>query len=143
MSEFKRYEFVFTNDFGEDFPASERAEFDGEYVKYEVLASSMAREAALREELETQDRVLRSSVPEHCKHATCPVGSVQNYIAELEHAGDALQQRLNVAEKLFDAAVTALNEIAKVSRIGEKPFEIATLAIGEMSALKPVEGEWS
>lgn len=61
--------------------------------------------------------------------------------AALREERDALQQRLIDAEKLFDAAVTALNEIAKVSHIGEKPFEIATLAIGEMSALKPAEGE--
>ena len=60
-------------------------------------------------------------------------------IAILELDREALQQRLTDAEKRVDAAVTALNEIAKVSRIGEKPFEIATLAIGEMSALKRVE----
>lgn len=53
---------------------------------------------------------------------------------------DALQQRLTAADELLDQAVTALNEIARVSRMGEKPFEIATLAIGEMSALKPAEG---
>ena len=35
----------------------------------------------------------------------------------------------------FDIAVSALNDIVKVSRMGEKPFEIATLAIGEMSAI--------
>lgn len=42
------------------------------------------REAALREELETQDRLLRSSVPVPFKDATSPVGAVQSYIAELE-----------------------------------------------------------
>ncbi|WP_432755320.1 hypothetical protein [Pseudomonas sp. WMBT8] len=47
---------------------------------------------------------------------------------------DALQQRLTAADDRLDHAVTALNEIAKVSRMGEKPFEIATMAIGEMSA---------
>ena len=35
----------------------------------------------------------------------------------------------------FDMAVSALNDIVKVFRMGEKPFEIATLAIGEMSAI--------
>jgi hypothetical protein len=48
---------------------------------------------------------------------------------------DALQLRLNAADQQVDQAVTALNEIARVSRMGEKPFEIATLAIGEMSAM--------
>ena len=46
----------------------------------------------------------------------------------------ALQQRLTAADERADQAVIALNEIARVSRMGEKPFEIATLAIGEMSA---------
>lgn len=45
-----------------------------------------------------------------------------------------LQQRLTAADERLDQAVTALNEIARVSRMGEKPFEIATLAIGEISA---------
>ena len=53
---------------------------------------------------------------------------------------DALQQHLTAADERLDQAVTALNEIARISRMGEEPFEIATLAIGEMSALKPVEG---
>lgn len=80
-----------------------------------------------------------------CKHKPVRYNIGSNYDAALAREAalreerDALQHRLNDAEKLFDAAVTALNEIAKVSRIGEKPFEIATLAIGEMSALKPVE----
>ena len=52
---------------------------------------------------------------------------------------DALQALLTAADERLDQAVTALNEIARVSRMGEKPFEIATLAIGEMSALKPAK----
>ncbi|MGX9761916.1 hypothetical protein [Pseudomonas shahriarae] len=52
----------------------------------------------------------------------------------------ALQQRLTAADDRLDQAVTALNEIARVSRMGEKPFEIATLAIGEMSVLKTADG---
>ena len=52
----------------------------------------------------------------------------------------ALQQCLTAADEQLDQAVTALNEIAKASRMGEKPFEIATLAIGEMSALPPASG---
>jgi hypothetical protein len=48
---------------------------------------------------------------------------------------DALQLRLNAADELLDHAVTALNEIVRASPMGEKPFEIATLAIGEMSAM--------
>ncbi|OLU22991.1 hypothetical protein BVH03_22365 [Pseudomonas sp. PA15(2017)] len=40
---------------------------------------------------------------------------------------EALRQQL-------DDAVNALNEICRVSRMGEAPFEIATLAIGEMCA---------
>ena len=56
----------------------------------------------------------------------------------VEHS-DALQQRLTAADELLDQAVTALNEIARVSRMGEKPFEIATLAIGEISALNPAQ----
>ncbi len=46
---------------------------------------------------------------------------------------DALQQRLTAADSCCGQAVKALNDIAGVSRMGEKPFEIATLAIGEMS----------
>ncbi len=53
----------------------------------------------------------------------------------------ALQLRLNEADQRIDElesqlayAVDALNEVVKVSAIYEKPFEIATLAIGELSA---------
>lgn len=48
--------------------------------------------AALREELATQERVLRSSVPEQHKGCTSPVGAVQNHIGDLE-------QRLADAER--------------------------------------------
>ena len=41
-------------------------------------------EDRLTKELANQDRILRASVPEEFKHATCPVGCVQNYIAHLE-----------------------------------------------------------
>lgn len=41
----------------------------------------------------------------------------------------------------FDMAVSALNDIVKVSRMGGKPFEIATLALGEMSAIACLDKE--
>jgi len=54
---------------------------------------------------------------------------------------DALQLRLNAADQRNDElesqltyAVDVLNEVVKVSAMYEKPFEIATLAIGELSA---------
>ena len=55
--------------------------------------------------------------------------------AQTTRERDALQQRLNAADERLDQAVTALNEIARDSRMGEKSFEIATLAIGEISAM--------
>ena len=57
----------------------------------------------------------------------------QSELAELQAT---IAQQAAEIERLkggqFDMAVSALNDIIKVSRMGEKPFEIATLAIGEM-----------
>lgn len=45
------------------------------------------------------------------------------------------------AEKQLAYAVDALNEVVKASAMYERPFEIATLAIGELSAsADPSEG---
>lgn len=51
MSNVKRYEFVYTNDFGDEYPAFERIEVDGEYVKFEAYNAAQSELAALREEL--------------------------------------------------------------------------------------------
>ena len=60
-------------------------------------------------------------------------------LAELQATIDRLtaeNERLKGGHgEQLDMAVSALNDIVKVSRMGEKPFEIATLAIGEMSAI--------
>lgn len=45
-----------------------------------------ARMKELEEAISTDDRVLRSSVPERWKDCASPVGAVQSYIAELEEA---------------------------------------------------------
>ena len=85
--------------------------------------------------------------------ADCDCGhrSVQYVLGEtfdrMKAEHDALQQRLNAADQRIDEletqltyAVDALNEVVKASDMYEKPFEIATLAIGEMSAVKPADG---
>lgn len=60
------------------------------------------RDAALAE-LATQDRVLRSSVPQEHKGCTSPVGAVQNYIGDLE-------QRLTAADQGKDDLSFQLND---------------------------------
>lgn len=50
------------------------------------VAQLQARVGELEAALATQDRILRSSVPERWKGCTSPVGSAQSYIAELEQA---------------------------------------------------------
>ena len=63
--------------------------------------------AALREELATTDRVLRSSVPEEHKGCASPVGAAQNYIGDLE-------QRLADAERR-NAVMADLLRLIQVS----------------------------
>ncbi|MBU0523459.1 MULTISPECIES: hypothetical protein [unclassified Pseudomonas] len=72
-----------------------------------------------------------------------PIGTKPDFdlIDTVRAERDALQLRLNEADQRIDElesqlayAVDALNEVVKVSAIYEKPFEIATLAIGELSA---------
>jgi len=128
-----------------------------------ALDAALAREADLRDELNGYEPASSGTaskrarwlvnIQDACKYGLPKhlVGRLNNTAKEIQNSikyggtkrlrdeNEALQQRLTDAEKRIDAAVTALNEIAKVSRIGEKPFEIATLAIGEMSALKRVE----
>lgn len=54
-------------------------------------------------------------------------------IDDLNAAVSRRTQRVRELEAQLDQAVTALNEVVKVSAMYEKPFEIATLAIGELS----------
>ncbi|WP_242176595.1 hypothetical protein [Pseudomonas sp. MONT-RG-20F-20-E-7-02] len=94
--------------------------------------AALGREAELRESIvEFRDREvsLRESL-----------GKARHRLGEVLDERAALQQRLTAEDERVDQAVTALNEIARISRMSEEPFEIATRAIGEISALKPAEG---
>lgn len=81
-----RYEFVYCNDLGEEFPAFERLEFDGEYVKFEDAQSELA---ALREELAS-----RKAWPEWAE-----IQVLKNGVAERDMDIEQLQQRLAAAEQ--------------------------------------------
>lgn len=61
-------------------------------------------------------------------------------IDDLNAAISRRTRRVRELEAQLAYAADALNEVIKASAMYEKPFEIATLAIGEMSALKPAEG---
>ena len=56
-------------------------------------------------------------------------------IDDLSAAVSRRTKRVRDLEAQLAYAVDALNEVAKASAMYEKPFEIATLAIGEMSAM--------
>jgi hypothetical protein len=58
-------------------------------------------------------------------------------IDDLNAAISRRTHRVRELEAQLAYAVDALNEVVKASAMYEKPFEIATLAIGEMSAVKP------
>ncbi|WP_124412352.1 hypothetical protein [Pseudomonas synxantha] len=64
-------------------------------------------------------------------------------IDDLSAAVSRRTKRVRDLEAQLAYAVDALNEVVKASDMYEKPFEIATLAIGEMSAIKPAEGNGS
>jgi hypothetical protein len=56
-----------------------------EVTRLEAELDRLSRiEDRLTKDLTDQDRILRASVPEEFKHATCPIGCAQNYIAHLE-----------------------------------------------------------
>ena len=55
-------------------------------------------------------------------------------IDDLNAAVSRRTSRVRELESQLNYAVDALNEVVKVSAMYEKPFEIATLAIGELSA---------
>ena len=55
-------------------------------------------------------------------------------IDDLNSAISRRTHRVRELESQLSYAVDALNEVVKVSAMYEKPFEIATLAIGELSA---------
>ena len=61
-------------------------------------------------------------------------------IDDLSAAVSRRTKRVRELEALLARAVDALNEVVKLSAMHEKPFEIATLAIGEMSAITQVDG---
>lgn len=61
-------------------------------------------------------------------------------IDDLNAAVSRRTKRVRELEAQLAYAVDALNEVVKASAMYEKPFEIATLAIGEMSALKTADG---
>ena len=63
--------------------------------------AALSQVAALREELATQDRVLRASVSDEHKSCTSPVGAVQNHIGDLE-------QRLADAERRNSECIALL-----------------------------------
>jgi DNA repair ATPase RecN len=77
----QRFEFCSTDDFGNDGPAFERLEADGEYVRYEEHQSELA---ALREEL-AQLRILAADQGLNLKR--------------VKREFDASQQRLTAAEQ--------------------------------------------
>lgn len=55
-------------------------------------------------------------------------------IDDLNAAVSRRTSRVRELEKQLAYAVDALNDVVKVSAMYKKPFEIATLAIGELSA---------
>lgn len=55
-------------------------------------------------------------------------------IDDLNAAVSRRTKRVRELESQLAYAVDALNEVVKASAMYEKPFEIATLAIGELSA---------
>ncbi|MFU0839402.1 MAG: hypothetical protein ACFWUJ_13015 [Pseudomonas fragi] len=61
-------------------------------------------------------------------------------IDDLSAAVSRRTKRVRELESQLAYAVDALNEVVKASAMYEKPFEIATLAIGEISALKTADG---
>jgi len=73
--------------------------------------AALAREAALREELERQDRILRASCPEHCS-ATSAVGTAQNYISKLEIELQSANERIERMKSNLDRSSTAAARIA-------------------------------
>ncbi|MCM8559836.1 hypothetical protein ACLE2W_06820 [Pseudomonas shahriarae] len=60
-------------------------------------------------------------------------------IDDLNAAVSRRTHRVRELEAQLACAVDALNEVVKVSAMHEKPFEIATLAIGELSASAQLE----
>jgi uncharacterized coiled-coil protein SlyX len=61
-------------------------------------------------------------------------------IDDLSAAVSRRTKRVRELEAQLAYAVDALNKVVKASAMYEKPFEIATLAIGEMSAITQADG---
>lgn len=55
MSEVKRYEFVYENDFGNEYPAFPRLEVDGDYVEFVDFDRVTAERDALQQRLTAAD----------------------------------------------------------------------------------------
>lgn len=117
------------------------------------LNAALGREAALREEnsdlsdalYESEERSASrgrqsSAFEDRMGDLQIQNGKLQDRLTESHQREARLQDMVTAADERLDQAITAPNEIAEVSRMGEKPFEIATLAIGEIPALKPTEG---
>lgn len=66
------------------------------------IVAIVAERDSLLEKVALWDRVLRASAPERCQ-ATSPVGTVQNYIGELEQNNSALANELhNLLAELYE-----------------------------------------
>lgn len=86
---------------------------DGRYVEFEDFHRVSAERDGLQLSLTTADQT----------------------IDDLSAAVSRRTKRVRDLEAQLAYAVDALNEVVKASAIYEKPFEIATLAIGETSAM--------
>lgn len=93
----------------------ERCECGDESVRY-VIGSELDRVTAERDGLQLA------------------LNTADQTIDDLNAAVSRRTSRVRDLESQLAYAVDALNKVVKVSAMYEKPFEIATLAIGELSA---------
>lgn len=133
MSELTRYNLVYIDDRGNTCDCTSEEEcINGEYVRFVDAQSELA---AFWEELATQDRVLRASVPDRHKGCTSPVGAVQSYIVDLE-------QRLADAERRNALLENILKECTDCVRNGEDfDLPITTMARIDAALTKPEEAK--
>lgn len=118
----QRFEFVYTNDFGNEYPAYERLEIDGEYVKYEDHHVQLA---ALREDKKTIAS-LQNEVTVYRNEAEggrTLLGQALFQAANLSQRLTAAEQRnaetsaaLQLSSVLLEQTLAALNPTAKLSR---------------------------
>jgi len=85
----------------------------GDYVRFDDYESLKAENARLQSIIGDQDRILRSSVPEHHKGCASPVGAVQNYISELETEIERLQQVAEITNDTMRRMVEEANAQAE------------------------------